>query len=145
MRTDGQTGRHDITQSLFAILRTPLKKKMNLSALTLRCWSPTDTTETACSGTQSYVLLTTLIKEIWYLFDRALLIIQYRQPNRCNNNGLLINPISSTCFGTVSVPPHPSYRPATSWVYYTTSCKHSLLLLKMGEIIARNMLNWLEL
>jgi len=30
-------------------------------------------------------------------------------------------------------------------VHYTTSCKHSLLLLKMGEIIARNMLSWLTL
>jgi len=30
-------------------------------------------------------------------------------------------------------------------VHYTTSCKHSLMLLKMGEIIARNMLSWLEL
>ena len=36
-------------------------------------------------------------------------------------------------------------RQATSWVYYTTSCKHSLVLLKMGEIIARNMLSWLKL
>jgi len=39
----------------------------------------------------------------------------------------------------------PAGRPATSPVHYTTSCKHSLVLLKMGEIIARNMLNWLEL
>jgi hypothetical protein len=45
----------------------------------------------------------------------------------------------------MAVPPLPSYRPATSWVHYTTSCKHSLVLLKMGEIIARNMLSWLEL
>jgi len=30
-------------------------------------------------------------------------------------------------------------------VFYTTSCKHSLVLLRMGEIIARNMLNWLKL
>jgi len=26
-------------------------------------------------------------------------------------------------------------------VHYTTSCKHSLVLLRMGEIIARNMLS----
>ena len=26
-------------------------------------------------------------------------------------------------------------------VHYTTSCKHSLVLLKMGEIIVRNMLS----
>ena len=37
--------------------------------------------------------------------------------------------------------PHPGYRLVTSWVHYTTSCKHSLVLLKMGEIIARNMLS----
>jgi len=34
---------------------------------------------------------------------------------------------------------------ATVWqlvlVHYTTSCKHSLVLLKIGEIIARNMLS----
>ena len=34
---------------------------------------------------------------------------------------------------------------ATSSVHYTTSCKHSLVLLRMGEIIARNMLSWLKL
>jgi len=35
-----------------------------------------------------------------------------------------------------------------SWftsVHYTTSCKHGLVLLRMGEIIVRNMLSWLEL
>jgi len=40
---------------------------------------------------------------------------------------------------------HPGYRPATSLVHYTTSCKHSLVLLRMCEIIIRNMLSWLEL
>jgi len=30
---------------------------------------------------------------------------------------------------------------AVSSVHYTTSCKHSLVLLRMGEIIARNMLS----
>jgi len=34
---------------------------------------------------------------------------------------------------------------AASSVHYTTSCKHSLVLLRMGEIIARNMLIWLKL
>jgi len=43
------------------------------------------------------------------------------------------------------VPPHPGYRPAASSVHYTTSCKHSLVLLRIGEIIARNMVSWLEL
>jgi len=37
----------------------------------------------------------------------------------------------------------PGYRSATSWVHYkyTTSYKHGLVLLKMGEILARNMLS----
>jgi len=34
---------------------------------------------------------------------------------------------------------------AASSVHYTTSCKHSLVLLRMGEIIGRNMLSWLKL
>jgi len=34
---------------------------------------------------------------------------------------------------------------AASSVLYTTSCKHSLVLLRMGEIIARIMLSWLKL
>ena len=29
---------------------------------------------------------------------------QYRQPNRCNNNGILIIPVSSTCFGKLFYP-----------------------------------------
>jgi len=37
------------------------------------------------------------------------------------------------------------YQQAASSVHYTTSCKHSLVPLKMGEIIARNMLSWLKL
>jgi hypothetical protein len=106
----------------------------------------------------------------------------YRQPTRCNSNGLLVSPINSTCFGrwfrpssrdldyvyslwynaptmlpagnleaeeilrsSSVVPPLPVYRPTTLWVHYTTSCKRSLVLLKMGEIIDRNMLSWLEL
>ena len=40
------------------------------------------------------------------------------------------------------VPPHLCHQQATS-VLYTTSCKHSLVLLRMGEIFARNMLSWL--
>ena len=35
--------------------------------------------------------------------------------------------------------------PAAPSVHYTTSCKHSLVLLRMGEIIVRNMLSWLKL
>ena len=41
--------------------------------------------------------------------------------------------------------PLPAYRPATSLLHFTTSWKHSLAHLKMGKIIARNMLSWLEL
>jgi hypothetical protein len=40
---------------------------------------------------------------------------------------------------------HPAYQPEASSVHYTTSYKHSLVLLRMGEIIARNMLSKLEL
>jgi len=29
-------------------------------------------------------------------------------------------------------------------LHYATSCKHSLVLLRVGEIIARNMLSWLK-
>ena len=36
-------------------------------------------------------------------------------------------------------------RPATSWVHYKQAVTHSLVLLKMGGINARNMLSWLEL
>ena len=60
-----------------------------------------------------------------------------KQPTRPNNNNLLI--ISIICRLVTY------HQPAASLVYYTTSCKHSLVLLRMGEIIARNMLNWLKL
>ena len=60
----------------------------------------------------------------------------YRQPTKCNNNDLLIIPVSSTCFGQLFCPSsgtldcviacgimHPrGCRPATSWVHYTTRC-----------------------
>ena len=42
------------------------------------------------------------------------------------------------------VPPHPGHQQAASSVHCTTSCKHSLVFLRTGEIIARNMLNWLK-
>ena len=38
----------------------------------------------------------------------------------------------------------PGHQQAASPVHYTTSCKHSLALLRMGGIIARNMLSWLK-
>ena len=37
------------------------------------------------------------------------------------------------------------YQQAASSVLYNTSCKYSLVLLRMGEIIVRNMLSWLKL
>ena len=36
------------------------------------------------------------------------------------------------------------HQQAASSVHYTTSCKHSLVLLRMGETIAQNMLSWLK-
>ena len=41
----------------------------------------------------------------------------------------------------LEVPHLPGHQQTASWVLYTTSCKHSLVHLRMGEIIARNMLN----
>jgi len=38
-------------------------------------------------------------------------------------------------------PHHPCHQQAASPVLYTTSCKHSLVFLRMGEIIAQNMLS----
>ena len=43
------------------------------------------------------------------------------------------------------VPPHPGHQQAASSVLYTTSRKHSLVLLWMGEIIVRNTFSWLKL
>jgi len=64
---------------------------------------------------------------------------------------LLIISFSSTCFGR-------KFRPSSGalgcvfslWynappVHYTTSWKHNVMLLRMGEIIARNMLSWLKI
>jgi len=47
----------------------------------------------------------------------------------------------SNNFDKVKVPPHPGHQQAASSVLYTTSCKHSLVLLWMDEIISRNMLS----
>jgi len=41
--------------------------------------------------------------------------------------------------------PHAGHQQAASSVLYTTSCKQSLVLLRMGEIIAQNMLTWMKL
>ena len=44
-----------------------------------------------------------------------------------------------------SVPPQPCHQQAAPSVHYTTDCKHILVLLRIGEIIARNILSWLKL
>ena len=43
------------------------------------------------------------------------------------------------------VPLLPGHQREAWSVLYTTSCKHSLVLLRKGEIIAPNMLSWLKL
>ena len=59
----------------------------------------------------------------------------------------MISPIlrnTSLCLQLVAYCIHDvagRYQPEASSVYYTTSCKHSIVLLKMGEIIVRNMLS----
>ena len=45
----------------------------------------------------------------------------------------------------VEVPAHPGHQQAASSVLYSTSRKHSLMLLRIGEIIARNMLSSFKL
>jgi len=60
-----------------------------------------------------------------------------KQSTRWNNSNLLIISIScrlATC-----------HQPAAPSVHFTTSSKHSLVLLRTGEISARNMLRWLKL
>ena len=68
-------------------------------------------------------------------------------------NSVFTRWVSEVCFfsstscpgwGQDEVPPHPGHQEAASSVHYTTSCKHSLVLLRMGKVIARNMLSWLK-
>ena len=54
---------------------------------------------------------------------------QYRQPTRCNNNGILIIPVSSTCFRQLFCPSSgtldcvlPAGGRQHRWVHYTTIC-----------------------
>ena len=84
---------------------------------------------------QRHLFFDTTYKYVWCYCDRASLILQYKQTTRCNNNNLLV----------ISNFKWQGHQQATSSVHYTTSCKHSLVLLRMGEIIARNMLSWLKL
>ena len=58
-----------------------------------------------------YISLSDICLTVHHLYKK------YRQPTRCNNNGLLIIPVSSTCYGQLF-----SRWPATSWVHYTTDC-----------------------
>ena len=73
--------------------------------------------------------------------------------NQTNSSALrrtVLRHCNAECFtvrgsGTGSVPPHSGHQQAASSVQCTTSCKHSLVFLRMGEIIARNTLSWLKL
>ena len=83
----------------------------------------------------------------------------YRQPTICKNNGLLIIPISSISFGRLFRPSSGALNCVLSlWClrFQATgrqhrgcivpqAVTHSLVLLKMGGIIARNILSSLEL
>jgi len=46
-----------------------------------------------------------------------------------------------TCKGTAYYICSADNKPAASSVHFIISCKHSLVLLRMGEIISRNMLS----
>jgi hypothetical protein len=75
---------------------------------------------------------------------------QWRLVNNSNHLNMFRGMISlifrsTRLFTTCGIMQPRCCRPAISWVHYTTSCKHSLVILKMGEIIPRNMLRWLEL
>ena len=101
----------------------------------------------------------------------------YREPTRCNNNDLLIIPISSTCFGRwfrsssgsqdcvyclwynapIAMPGGNLEAMELQFHRFQVTGRHCngclipqavntlLVLQRMGEIIARNMLSWLEL
>ena len=43
------------------------------------------------------------------------------------------------------VPLHPGHQQVASSVHYTTSCKHSLVLLSIGEIIAPKHVELIEI
>jgi len=59
-------------------------------------------------------------------------------PSRmCNKVVAIRNVLSSLSYAV--------HQQTASSVLYTTSCKHSLVLLRMGEINAWNMLSWLKL
>jgi len=85
---------------------------------------------------------------------------KHKQPTGCYNNNFINNfnqlnmfraiissifRSSRLCLQLVSAgdqdEPHPGHQQAASSVLYTKSCKHSLVLLRMGEIVARNMLS----
>ena len=131
----------------------------------LRFWEISQSTRFDMSA---FRLLWNLTESGWYMpfeFDVCMTVHQWYN-NKISQIDttviiLLTISISSTCFG-------PQFRPfsgAQDCVYrlwyktpamlpagdqdevklVITSCKHSLMLLRMGEIIARNMLSWLKL
>jgi len=61
--------------------------------------------------------------------------------NNVNNKVPYINYCAVMVMKKLQIPVHRR----CCRVHYTTSCKHSLVLLRMGKIIARNMLSWLKL
>ena len=75
-------------------------------------------------------------------------ILWYKQPNRCNSNNFINNFKQLNMFRAIISSTLKHRRcclQAASSVLYTTSCKYCLVLLRMGEIIPRNMLSWLKL
>jgi len=68
----------------------------------------------------------------------------YKQPTWCKNNNFINNFNQLDMFRAI-ISPMFRCQPASSSVHYTTSYKHSLVLLRMGEIITRNMSSWLKL
>jgi len=83
-----------------------------------------------------------------------------KHPTRCNNNNFIYNFNQLNMFRAIISPilrstrlclqlwyNAPTMLPAADSIVGALyhSCKHSLVLLRMGEIIARNMLSWLKL
>ena len=62
----------------------------------------------------------------------AIIMVFINNPNQFNMFRAMISPILRSLQAAPSV-------------HYSKSCKHSLVLLRMGEIIARNKLSWLGL
>jgi len=111
-----------------------------------------DTLARLCSGPESrliercnnYCLHSTVASASFLTCLTDLWITLYKQPTRCNNNKFFIDNYNQlNMFRAIRIPPRSCHQQAVSPVHYNTSRKHSLVLLRMGEIIARNMLSWL--